>query len=147
MIGFITIIMKPIKLFVAAKACMVNKENKLLLLRESTLYKDGTNVAKYDVPGGRIEVSEFLEDALKREVFEEAGISVTGAEIFDVQDTFTEKGEEVWHIVRLFYKVPYSGEKIILSEDHDEYQWVDLHEVKDYPGLIPNLIPVLAKLV
>jgi len=46
-----------IKLFVATKAFILY-ENKILILKESSEYKDGTNVGQYDVAGGRIEPGE-----------------------------------------------------------------------------------------
>jgi hypothetical protein len=41
------------KLFVAMKALIVFN-NKILILRESNKYSDGSNAGKYDVVGGRI---------------------------------------------------------------------------------------------
>lgn len=134
------------KLFVAVKACIVNSENKILLLREASLYQDGTNVGKYDVVGGRIDTSESLEEALRREVLEESGLIVKEFSLVDVHDTFNQKGEEMWHIVRLFYKVRCEEKVVILSQDHDKYEWVDLHAIEDFEGIIDNLIPVIKKL-
>ena len=65
--------MNEIKLFVAVKACIVNDQNQVLLVRESSAYTDGTNVSKFDLPGGRIECGEKVERTLEREFEEEVG--------------------------------------------------------------------------
>lgn len=134
------------KLFVAVKAIIVNERREVLLLREASTYLDGTNVGRYDLPGGRIDTSEALEEALAREVMEETGLRVTTSELIDVHDTFNEKGGEVWHIVRLFYRVSCSEGEVILSKDHDAYQWLPLGDIDDKQGtVIQNLVPILQK--
>jgi len=136
---------RDIKLFVAVKACIINEEREVLLIRESSEYADGTNTTKYDVPGGRIEKDEKLSDALVREVMEETGLVVKTSELIDVHDTFNEKGNETWHIVRLFYSVVCEKGEIVLSKDHDQFVWVSFDDVEHYPGIIENLIPTLKK--
>ena len=138
--------MDTLKLFVAVKICLINEHNEVLLLRESNTYKDGTNIGKYDVPGGRINISESLTEAFTREVHEETGLSISEYQLFDVQDTFNKKDNETWHIVRIFYKAKYKGEKITLSEDHDAYVWAPLSTIENFKGIISNLIPVLNKI-
>ena len=136
-----------IKLFVAAKACILNKDNQLLLVRESNSYLDASNVGKWDIPGGRLDVSETLKEGLLREVREEVGLSVTSYDLFDVHDTFVEKNNERWHIVRLFYKVSCDNTAVKLSTDHDAYAWIDLDKVIKHPGFIQNMIPTVEKLI
>ncbi len=136
-----------IQLFVAVKAFILNERGEVLLLRESSSYTDGTNIGKYDIPGGRIDVAESLEVALSREVKEETGLTVLKSELFDVQDTFNDKGDETWHIVRLFYKVSCSEGEVTTSSDHDDYLWAPVKEAIKKNGLIQNLVPLLEKLI
>lgn len=111
------------KLYVGVKALIV-KEGKVLLLREAK-YDEGTNEGKWDVPGGRIEPHETLAAALAREVFEESGLSIEAQEVLSVNETFpTIKGEES-HIVRIHYLASYKSGEVVLSADHDQYEWVD----------------------
>lgn len=137
--------MKANRLFVAAKACIVNDANEVLVIRESSQYEDSTNVRGYDVPGGRMNMDETLEEALRREVREEVGLSITACELIDAYDTFNQKGDEVWHVVRLYYKVRCEPGEVVLSKDHDEYKWVPIETI-EYAGVIDNLIPILKKL-
>lgn len=133
------------KLFVAVKAIIVNEKREVLLLREASTYIDGTNIGRYDVPGGRIDVTESLEDALSREVMEETGLQVLTSNLVDVHDTFNEKGGETWHIIRLFYQVKCAEGEVVLSKDHDKYRWVSLDSINDKQEIIQNLIPILQK--
>ena len=63
------------KLFVATKAFIVHN-GKILLVRESKKYGDGTQSGNYDVPGGRIKPGERFDESLAREIKEETGLSV-----------------------------------------------------------------------
>jgi 8-oxo-dGTP diphosphatase len=132
---------KPCRLFVAAKAFIV-RNGQLLLLREASAYQDGTNAGRYDVAGGRIEADEPVLDALKREVAEETGLVMTDAQIFHTSEWWPEKNNERWHIVGLFYAVSFEEGDIVLSGDHDQYIWHDLHAPLP-DGVIPNLHPVI----
>ncbi len=135
-----------IKLFVAVKAFVLNERGEVLLLREADTYTDGTNIGRYDIPGGRIDAGESLEVALSREVKEETGLSIIRSELIDTHDTFNEKGDETWHIVRLFYKVTCASGEVTLSSDHDDYVWLPIKDAIEKNGLIQNLVPLLEKL-
>lgn len=63
------------KIFVATKA-FVLYEGKVLILRESGKYVDGTNVGRYDVVGGRVEPGQRFAESLRREITEETGLEV-----------------------------------------------------------------------
>lgn len=111
------------KLYVGVKALIV-KEGKVLLLREAK-YDEGTNEGKWDVPGGRIDPHETLAAALAREVFEESGLTIEAKEVLSVSETFPViKGVES-HIVRIHYRAEYRSGEVVLSQDHDTYEWVD----------------------
>lgn len=135
------------RLFVAVKAFILNEKGEVLLLREASSYADGTNIGRYDVPGGRIDSGESLNDALVREVREETGLLFEQSELVDVHDTFNQKGDEAWHIVRLFYKITSVRGEVTLSKDHDEHIWVTVEEAIQRTEVIANLIPILKKLI
>lgn len=50
---------------------LIEKEGKLLAIRQKT----GPHAGRYDLPGGRIEPGEGLEEALRRELLEEVGMT------------------------------------------------------------------------
>ncbi|MEK7608736.1 MAG: NUDIX domain-containing protein [Patescibacteria group bacterium] len=128
-----------VRLFVAVKG-FIRNDGKILLIRESATYKDGTRTKEYDLPGGRITPGEDLKKALAREALEETGLHVAVGDPFFVSDAEPKpvvRGE-TWHIVRTFFACDASGTDIHLSEDHDEYVWIDPLKYRDYP-VIENL--------
>lgn len=109
---------------VAMKAVIV-KDGRILLLREATTYKDGTNIGRYGIPGGRIEPGEHWRDALRREVDEETGLTVEIGTPIYVGEWFPMIKGVPTHIVALFLMCTPTSETITLGTDHDHYEWVD----------------------
>ena len=128
------------KLFLALKA-FVRYQGKILILRESSKYGDGTNTNKYDVPGGRIQPGEIWSEALTREVREETGLEVTLSRPFAIGEWRPTVRGETWQVVATFIIANAKDSDIGLSSDHDDYQWIDPKQFRDYQ-LIENLIPV-----
>ena len=118
------------KLFVGAKG-IVHYDNKVLLVRESTKYDEGTSAGQWDMVGGRIESDETVQQGLLREVKEESGLNVETERLIEVFDDFLEIKGESCHIVRLYFLCRADSDEVILSEDHDAYDWVDPHDVGD----------------
>jgi len=127
------------KLFVAMKAFIVHK-GKVLILRESTKYVEGTNAARYDVVGGRIKPGQAFDESLRREIREETGLEVTLGRPFYVGEWRPVVKGEPWQVVATFLECHADSEKVRLSQDHDNAQWIDPKEYTEY-NLIPNLIP------
>jgi 8-oxo-dGTP diphosphatase len=129
------------KLFVATKAFIVNDEGKVLLVRESSKYKDGANAGRFDIVGGRVEPGQRFDESLKREVKEETGLEVKIGRPFFVNEWRpTVKGEE-WQIVGIFFECVPDSIDVKLSEDHDAFEWIDPKKYSRYP-IIENLRPV-----
>lgn len=109
---------------VAMKAVIV-KDGKVLLLREAKTYKDGTNIGRFHMPGGRLDVGEAFEDGLRREVREE-----TGMEIEIVQPIYVGEWRPVirdvpHQIIAVFFVCTPTTDEVKLSEEHDKFMWVD----------------------
>lgn len=118
------------QLFVGAKA-IVHHNGKILLLRESTKYVDGSEVGKWDVPGGRIESEETLEEGLVREVKEESGLAVVKGKLLGACDGFPVIREETCHVVRLYFLCEANTAEVALSQDHDAYDWVNPTKIEE----------------
>lgn len=127
------------KLFVATKTFIVF-QNKILILRESSKYQDGSNSNKYDVVGGRIEPGQNFMESLSREVDEETGLKVKIGNPFYVGEWRPIVKEEQWQIVGIFFESFTESANIKLSEDHNDFQWINPNKYIDYP-LIENLKP------
>ncbi len=97
---------------ISVKAIIESDKGTLVL-------KDATSDF-WDLPGGHVNDGETINHALVREVFEETGMSVHGAEEQFVK--VLNLGGEVKPVI--FFKVDASG-AILLSEEHEGYQWVD----------------------
>lgn len=126
-----------IRLFVATKA-FINLDGKVLILRESSIYEDGTNANKYDVVGGRLEPGEKFDESLLREVKEETGLIVSIEKPFFVSEWRPIVRGEQWQVVGIFFKCSIVSGNVELSQDHDDYQWMDPKEFEKY-DLIENL--------
>jgi len=129
-----------VKLFAATKA-LILYQGKVLLLKESTNYKDGSQIGKYDVVGGRVTPGEKFEDSFRREILEETGLRVKIGKPFFVNESWPVVREEKWQIIRIFFETYSESDKVVLSEDHESYIWIDPKDYKDYQ-IIENLVPV-----
>ena len=125
------------KIFAAMKAFVVF-EGKILLLKESNKYKDGTNVWRYDIVWGRVEPWERFDEWLVREIQEETWLEVTTWKPFHVWEWRPEVRWEKWQIIATFFICNSKIDNIILWDDHSEYIWINPSQYKNY-NIIPNL--------
>lgn len=116
-------------------------EGKVLLLRESHRYEDGTNKGKFDVIGGRVTPGERYDSCLKREIHEETHLDVTIGSPFAVNEWRPVVKGEQWQVVGIFFECIAENDIVLLSTDHDEYVWIDPKAHAAY-----ELIPGLEKL-
>ncbi|HLC88771.1 MAG TPA: NUDIX domain-containing protein [Candidatus Nanoarchaeia archaeon] len=131
-----------IKLFAATKAFIIH-DGKVLLLRESAKYADGANAGKFDVVGGRVKPGQRFDQSLIREIREETGLEVKVGRPFFVNEWRPTVRGEQWQIIGTFFECFADSDKVVLSEDHEEYAWIDPKEYQKYP-LIDNLLPAFA---
>lgn len=127
------------KLFIATKA-FIEHEGKLLILRESSVYEDGTHAGEFDLPGGRLHPGERFDDALRREVREETGLEIMIHEPIHVVEWRPVVRDESWQIVCVFFRATCRSGEVTLSSDHNELRWIDPEAFGDEP-LIKNLTP------
>ena len=113
-----------IMFFDTPKPCVVVaviKEDQVLLLKQSYIFKDSKVLVS-----GYVGQNEKVEDAVYREVAEEAGIEVDN--IRYLGSDFIENKE----IVMLTYVVDYKSGEIIKSDEVEDVMWVPLNEALNH---------------
>lgn len=114
--------------------CMVNEN--ILVIRK----KLGPYISQFDLPGGRLEISESLEQGLKREFIEETGFSVKelqniGVCDFSVRWTHQDDSDEMIHHIAILYEVVIDPNQVgghiiqIEGQDSNGYDWISINEI------------------
>ena len=118
-------IIRPFRLSV--HAVILNSADELLVIRRSK--ESLVNSGKWDLPGGKIEVGEDFDEALKREVMEETGISIKIRGLLTAIESTTLVPDFI--IVTLIMHGSSSSDLVTLSNEHDEFRWVPIDKFQD----------------
>ena len=123
---------------IAMKAVIVNKQGQVLILREAATYGDGTQRGRYHMPGGRLEAGENFEDALRREVREETGLEVDIDYPVYVGEWRPVIRDVPHQIVGTFFVCTPKSDEVVLSTEHDDYQWINPKDRQKYDLMDPE---------
>lgn len=141
---------KPDKLFYFVANVVVYRESdkKCLILKRDE--REKVHPGRYGVPGGKLEwgdmditkstringdVIDFenaVENLLKREVKEEAGIEIENKLIYINSVAFVRPDETPVVLVKFGAKYR-NGEVVLEKGAFTDYAWVNAEEVKNYP--------------
>ncbi len=108
---------------IAVKAFIVKGESVLLLRRRDV---DPHNAGSWEFPGGRLEITEDLEQGLQREIMEETGLEI---EVLIPFEAHTFVRDDRQSIVMITYLCKPKNELIHLSNEHQAYEWVMFDQV------------------
>ena len=124
---------------VAMKAFVIYN-GKVLLLRESLKY-ESPNTGKWDVPGGRVKPGERFDQGLIREIKEETGLEIKLDKPFSVREWRPAIREVEHQIIGTFIECFADSDEVILSRDHDRYEWINPEDHKNYDlvGELPQV--------
>ena len=130
------------------------RANGLILRGDKILIVRHEDNKHFNLPGGHIEIGETSAAALKREVFEEAGIEITSEKLFCITENIYENGTR--HEIAFYYTcVPlyglgmeFTGEKTVVKLDHGKektmlFKWVTKDEfraIRFMPLAVKDLI-------
>ncbi len=113
------------KLRHAVVNAIILKENKILLVKRSPKITEG---GKWGLVGGFMDRDETLEQALKREVFEEVGYRLKKVSFFTVIDNPNRKGSD-WQNINFIY-ICQAGKKEGKADwESTEQEWFDLNNL------------------
>lgn len=116
------------KLFeLTVKAVILSEDGKVLILKRSD--SDRTAPGKFDLPGGRIEDGEDIEDSLEREIKEELGIEVEIGPIinvFDFEKDYRKDKNISAYGKGLRFLAYHKGGKLKLSNEHKSFEWLEI---------------------
>lgn len=109
--------MKEQLFHIGVKAVIVNDEKALVL-------KDTNRYEGYDLPGGKIDVGESIDEALARELREELGLKsfmVLGILHAEQRPDYDKNGGR---LMLIFYRVAADISNIQLSNEHTSFELI-----------------------
>lgn len=121
------------KFHLGIKALIRNSDGQILLLKvNKEKLKGFQDEAYWDIPGGRIQIDQAVEETLKREVEEEIGVKeITNIKPFSMvlSKIRIPQGDDSVGLILGAYicEIPENSE-IKLSEEHVEAKWFTSEE-------------------
>lgn len=100
---------------------IVVKKGKILMGKRKGAHGEGT----WSVPGGKLEYGENIEECADREVSEETGIKIDGAQFVGVTNDVFQKENK--HYITIWMRARYKSGEIVIAEPDKflEIKWVD----------------------
>lgn len=118
---------------------ILNEENKVLIIKRASQRK--VFPSNWDIPGGTLEPGEDPAEGALREIKEETSLELDEISLYDYTHNIdTEKNKQ---FIRLIFIGTYEGGEVQVNpEEHEEYAWVDIDNMKEY-----DLVYYLPKLI
>jgi nucleoside triphosphatase len=102
----------------AVGALIVNPEGRIFLARSHKWNN------MYTIPGGKVELGETMEDALRREVREETGLTIGDFKLLKVHEMiFHPKFWKRKHFVFVDFLCTTESTKAKLNDEFQDYVW------------------------
>lgn len=123
--------------YVAVKALIADKDNRILLLKQSDNTISGDN--KYHPPGGIIELGESVESALHREIVEEIGVNANIVRLVNIGEWTAKRNNQTMHFIGIFYLCTIDDYELkIQQSEASSALWVSLDNIDGYEVLEPS---------
>ncbi len=120
---------------VVAVGALVIDDGRLLMVKRDR--EPGRGL--WTVPGGHVELGEYLEQALRREVMEETGLEV---EVGGLAGIFEVVGDPHFVIHDYAAHLATKGQEPVAGEEVSEVRWVPLDEITNLE-CTPRLVETL----
>jgi len=139
---------RPI-LMVGAAILVLDDQNRLLMMKRS-------DSDIWGLPGGALEPGEVVENAARRETFEETNLEIGEMSLFGIfsgPELYYKypNGDEVYNVTIIYLSRDWHGE-VKLNAEHTEWRWFTANEIpvdtsppikpviEQFKHSIPNLI-------
>lgn len=106
---------------IAVGAIVIHDDSLLMVQRANEPGK-----GLWSLPGGRVELGEFLADALRREVREETGLEVDVGELAGILEV---PGDELHYVILDYHAVVVGSPEPRADGDVGDARWVPLGQV------------------
>lgn len=131
----------PARPFLAV-GCIVIRDRQVLLIQRGKRPSYG----RWSIPGGAVEVGESLQEAIRREVLEEAGIEIEVGPVVEVVERIVPDGagQTRFHYVIVDFAAKYRLGYPRPGDDSIGAVWADLDGLEVYE-LAPQTVEVIRK--
>ena len=115
---------------------VVVSDGRLLLVERGR----GAGVGMWSIPGGRVELGETMEAAVRRELHEETGLEAISTRHLG----HVERIGAGWHFLIHDFLVEVACEEgLRAGDDASDARWIALDELNDVQGIVPGLVEFL----
>lgn len=119
--------------YLGIKGIIRNSKGEILLLKVNPSKFERTDKLIYwDIPGGRIQTGDNVEETLRREIYEETGVrDIKNIEPFLMvlsNIRIPKEGKSYGLILSTYTCDIDPNEKILLSDEHTDFGWFNLKE-------------------
>ncbi len=123
---------------------IIFKGNQVLLIKRA----EHPDKGKWTIPGGVVEVGERIQDALKREIFEETSLIVSVGRLVSLFEKIIKDpyGRIRFHYVIADYRCQVAGGKLNPGSDASDARFFNLEEVSKL-NLTQGLMETIQKAI
>jgi ADP-ribose pyrophosphatase YjhB (NUDIX family) len=127
-------------LLVGAAVLVLDQQDRLLMLKRFDNQCWGT-------PGGATEPGEVIEEAARRETFEETNLEIEEMSLFGVfsgPELYYKypNGDEVYNVTIMYLSRNWRGE-VKLNDEHTEWKWFAASDIPE--NVSPPIEPILER--
>jgi len=114
---------------IVAVGVVVKRGHEVLLVRRLNEPSRG----RWSLPGGAVELGETVQEAARREVWEECGLQVKPGEVLAVVDNIVrdEAGRVRFHYVLIDLLAEYISGEVAAASDIGDARWVREEELQE----------------
>lgn len=112
---------------VGCGAFIINEKNELLLQQR----KKSPEAGFWSIPGGRLEMFETFENAVKREVKEETGVDIEVLVELGICDHIIKTEQKHWVSPSFLCKITEGTPRIIEPDKHADMGWFKLDKLPE----------------